>query len=94
MVKYTKNLMSHIHIFKCFLEIMFFSVFFTRVKAAFLSFNLVTKYHRYVIRNVSNRSLIDGYYSDTVLQIAIIFWIQSLFKVCKYSLSYSRYLDE
>ena len=27
MVKHTNNLMSQIHIFKCFLEIMFFSVF-------------------------------------------------------------------
>ena len=51
MVKYTNNLMSHIHIFKCFHEILFFSAFKQEcikheLKADFLRFNLGTKKHK------------------------------------------------
>ena len=68
LVKCTDNLISLIHIFKPLLEIMFFNAFFLTVpsefeidisvlykmKDDFLSFNLVTKKHRYIIQNVGN----------------------------------------
>ena len=87
LVIYTNNLMSHIHNLKCFLEIMFLVCFFFKVhlkfeidtsiihglKADFLSFNLVTKKHRFFVSNVSNQKLSDSYYSDIVVQIAIFF---------------------
>ena len=60
MVKCTDNLISRIHIFKPLLEIMFFNAFFLtlpsefeidtsflfKMKADFLSFNLVTKKYK------------------------------------------------
>ena len=63
MVKCTDNLISLIHIFKPLLESIFFNAFYLTVpsefevdtnvlykmKADFLSFNLVTKKHRYII---------------------------------------------
>ena len=63
MVKCTDNLLSLVRIFKSLLEIMFLNAFFLTVpsefeidisflykmKADFLSFNLVTKKHRYII---------------------------------------------
>ena len=68
MVKCTDNVLSLIPIFKPLLEIMFFNAFFLTVpsqfetgtgilykmKADFLSFNLVTKKHRYIVNNIGN----------------------------------------